>query len=448
MDKYVVDDLLSSTSCDASCDRSSWLDINGLFFDISKNRQKNFTEAYNWQNNKTLVVRRGFSFTLQLTANRLFNSTNHAIIFVFDSGAGRSVADSVQQIQLQSNCNNFDDNTSADWTAELIETDHNVITVEINIPVKCIIGCWTLRIFSGFFEEPDQLTDIHECTDPAFYGNACERKFYLSQTTEMCFTGTKVGSNGYNFTKTPWIHDQFDENTLKTAIFLLSKVARPDNATLTDDRQNIVRVIRKLAYAVKHLFFALGNEPDQSGYISTKQLILKFLNSQQSLPSNESLVQANLYVSLVRSLGICARIVTCIEACYDADPNLTVDRAFVRNSSDFVFEPMKNSAGQLWDCTRTQQFWVECYCSRTDLGVGYDGWQLLDPTAPDSPLTERQAGPAALKSLQNSKLDLPYDARFFCGIYRSNKVLWFYEYDHEIDEYRLLHVRCCKKNGM
>ncbi|CAD5208092.1 unnamed protein product [Bursaphelenchus xylophilus] len=467
-----MDDLISSTSSSTS-DRLGWLDVNAFNLEVERNKVRNHTENYKWQNNKKLVVRRGIGFTIHLSTSKPFNLRAHAIIFIFNIGTGRSQPNATQQIQVLPKIAMEQSQFGTDWAAEILESDENSVAVEIHIPIKCIIGCWRVRIFSGSSDENEQISNVHECSvskfqkldvyvlfnpyleaDPSFYENACERAFYLNQQTELSFSGTKVGPNSYNFSKNPWVHGQFDENTLKTAVFLLEKMTKDEKKPKTtgitvNDRMNVVRVIRKMAFAVKTIFFMTADaEIDDTNFISTKQLIDKFIESQRSLISTESFVQANLYISLIRSLGICARSVTCIEASYDADPTLTVDRAFVKNSDDFTFEPMRNSVGQLWECTRTYHIWVECFCRRSDIGSEFDGWQLVDPTAPESPLSARQFGPASLRSLKATKLEVPYDARLFYGMYRSNKVQWFYEYESEADEYRLLHVKFCWGNEL
>jgi hypothetical protein len=113
--------------------------------------------------------------------------------------------------------------------------------------------------------------------------------------------------------------------------------------------------------------------------MSTSEIIDEFIQIRQPVPCVSSHIYGNVFVSILRTIGVCARVCTCIESVHDTDMLLTVDRAYFRESETFM--PMKRNENFEWESNWNWTIWTELYCKRLDLNGDYGGWQAVDATA-------------------------------------------------------------------
>ncbi|KAI6203951.1 TGc domain-containing protein [Aphelenchoides besseyi] len=292
---------------------------------------------------------------------------------------------------------------------------------ELFIPSSATIGCWKLRVFSALITENETI-EMEECTitkmqriklyvifnvfnveDEVHMEQRSTRDYYLNAELDVYFSATAIGNSKFNFHREPWIHSQI-------------------SYILLGGHEDVDQQVN-------------GRSADQ--WRGTAELINEFVNSKTRSPVHfvDCSTYANVFVSLLRSLGVCSRVVSCVECTHDAEIPLVVDRAYVREIDGDAFMPMKQSDNSEWESTCNYHLWVEIFCRRNDLPNGYDGWQALDPTPQFSIENAPQCGPVSVSALREGRLDLSYDGWFFYGLLNSDLVRWFYEYDHETNEY-------------
>lgn len=81
--------------------------------------------------------------------------------------------------------------------------------------------------------------------------------------------------------------------------------------------------------------------PENLEFVGSADIIQQFIRERKPVRRPELHAHANLLLTLLRSLGLCARTVSCVETAHDTDQSLTVDRTYVRQ--DFAFVPMLKS---------------------------------------------------------------------------------------------------------
>ncbi|KAI6174836.1 Hemocyte protein-glutamine gamma-glutamyltransferase-like protein [Aphelenchoides bicaudatus] len=456
---------------------STCFDLCRLTLQPNINNSVHFTENYLWQSHRKLVARRGFPVQILLIGTLDFDPENHTIILQFDldnGNASQPDRETHRHVQLEQKLNQqLNQKEEQTWSAELIKADGTQIDLQLNIPVNEIVGCWRLRVFIGQQSTESHSLTLHEsyvsaqqrtklyliCNpfhekDDTYFEQRSFRDYYLNQQADLWFSGTAVGTNNnYTFHKEPWLNSQFEENTMKTVMLLLERLSYWQFEHLRGgltyaDRRCVVRIARKLSFAINYVLLNQHDESNQGSlssldrplneWISTEEIIDEFIQSRQPVPCSDSYVYANAFVSLLRCIGICSRTVTCIESAHDSDLSLTVDRAYFRAAGGHSFAPMKRNENFEWESNSNYHVWTELYIKRPDLSSEYDGWQVLDATPQEHNANVSQCGPASIKAIREGRFELPYDCWFFWGQLNADVVRWFYEHNEESNEYRLL----------
>ncbi|KAI6219488.1 Protein-glutamine gamma-glutamyltransferase K [Aphelenchoides fujianensis] len=434
---------------------SEWLDFRSLTLEPEVNSRVHFTEkhaflsfppiispacSYSWQNDRKLVVRRGFPVQIRLHGLLPFDPERNLIVFQFDLDGDwpRGNREAHRQVRVRSRRDLAANSRLAagEWHAEVLRTRENLVVVQLSIPPTAVVGCWQLRVFSALIAPNGGTVEMNECAasklqrvklyvifnpfhpdDDVHIDQRSTREYYLNQELDVWFSGTPIGSSKFNFR--PRV---FDESTMKTVVFLLDRLGawhqqRFRGGLSFEDRRSVVRVARKLCLSLHYILFASHESGDviEEELQGTAEIVDKFVRTRQPLHNSNPTVNANVFVSFLRALGICCRTITCVECVHDVEMPLIVDRAFVRSDDGVSFVPMKQNEDAEWEATWTFHLWVELFARRPDLPDGFGGWQVLDPTPQEST-----------------------EGRFFYGQMNTDTVRWFYEHDEETNEFRLL----------
>lgn len=141
------------------------------------------------------------------------------------------------------------------------------------------------------------------------------------------------------------------------------------------------------AFQVNYVLLHLSDDVDQGStssldvplndWMSTSEVIDEFIQIRQPVPCSSCHIYSNVFVSLLRAIGICSRVCTCIESIHDTDMHLTVDRAYFRESDTFLQMKRNESFETNWNYVT----WTEFYSKRPDISGEYDGWQAVDASA-------------------------------------------------------------------
>ncbi|XP_055029323.2 protein-glutamine gamma-glutamyltransferase 2 [Misgurnus anguillicaudatus] len=126
--------------------------------------------------------------------------------------------------------------------------------------------------------------------------------------------------------------------------------------------------------------------------------------------------------TVLRCLGIPTRCITNYSSAHDTNGNITVDYLF-NNQLESISEARTDT---IWN----YHCWVECWMKRDDLPVGYDGWQVLDPT-PQERSDESHVltgvfccGPCPVQAVKEGELGLKYDTPFVFSEVNADLVVW------------------------
>uniref|UniRef100_A0A8C4S026 protein-glutamine gamma-glutamyltransferase n=1 Tax=Erpetoichthys calabaricus TaxID=27687 RepID=A0A8C4S026_ERPCA len=132
-------------------------------------------------------------------------------------------------------------------------------------------------------------------------------------------------------------------------------------------------------------------------------------------------VFAGVACTVMRCLGIPARCVTNYLSAHDTDSNLRVDR--------YYNESMELLPGKEKDSIWNYHCWVESWMCRHDLPIGFDGWQVLDPTPQQRSEGIYCCGPCPVKAVKEGRIDLDYDAPFVFAEVNADVVCWIVHED-------------------
>ncbi|KAK9405033.1 protein-glutamine gamma-glutamyltransferase 2 [Crotalus adamanteus] len=114
-------------------------------------------------------------------------------------------------------------------------------------------------------------------------------------------------------------------------------------------------------------------------------------------------VFAAVACTVLRCLGIPARVVTNYNSAHDTNGNLVIEQYLDENG-----KLQRGNRDMIWNF----HCWVECWMARPDLPSGYDGWQALDPTPQEKSEGVYCCGPTPVKAVREGDLDLKYDVKF------------------------------------
>ncbi|XP_042581269.1 protein-glutamine gamma-glutamyltransferase 5-like [Cyprinus carpio] len=114
-------------------------------------------------------------------------------------------------------------------------------------------------------------------------------------------------------------------------------------------------------------------------------------------------VFAAVMCTVMRALGIPTRVVTNFNSAHDTDGNMTIEEYYNEKG-----EKLSMSRDSIWNF----HVWVESWMKRPDLGQGYDGWQVLDPTPQEMSSGMFHCGPAAVTAIYERRVDVQYDVPF------------------------------------
>ncbi|XP_016424423.1 protein-glutamine gamma-glutamyltransferase 5-like [Sinocyclocheilus rhinocerous] len=122
-------------------------------------------------------------------------------------------------------------------------------------------------------------------------------------------------------------------------------------------------------------------------------------------------VFAAVMCTVMRALGIPTRVVTNFNSAHDTNRNIVIEEYYSE-----MGEKLPIGRDSIWNF----HVWVESWMKRPDLGRGYDGWQVLDPTPQEKSAEMFRCGPAAVKAIYHQKVDAQYDVPFIYAAVNAN----------------------------
>uniref|UniRef100_A0A287BJX0 Protein 4.2 n=1 Tax=Sus scrofa TaxID=9823 RepID=A0A287BJX0_PIG len=349
------------------------LGIKCCDFQAARNNAEHHTQDISSQR---LTVRRGQPFTISLHFQapvHTFLSTMKKIVLVAQTGEQPS-----QDNRTQATFSISSLGDAKSWSARVKERDDQSWTISVTTPADAVIGHYSLLLqASGREQCLGQFTLLFNPwsqEDAVFLGNKAQCSEYVLNQNGLIFTGTADCIEAM-----PWDFGQFEEDVIDLSLKLLSVNKQVEE---WGDPVHVAHTLGTLLQVLKEKS-VLPTSQIQTA--QEKALLYKRRGSAPILRQwltglgrpvyeSQAWVLAAVTCTVLRGLGIPARVVTTFTSAQGTGGSLLVDEFYSK-------EGLQNGEGQrgrIW----IFQTSTECWMKRPALPQGYDGWQILHPSAP------------------------------------------------------------------
>ncbi|XP_043098611.1 protein-glutamine gamma-glutamyltransferase 5-like [Puntigrus tetrazona] len=378
-------------------------------------RQNQIRHKTDGLSSSTLVLRRGQAFTvLMIHEGRPFDPLKEKLIFRIVLGPLFVEVPVTRLAQPSLN----------QWSAALERsipdpTGPHALWVSLSSPASASVGVYTLQLrietcFSVRTHLLGQFTLLCNpwCqADSVFLQSEDLRTEYVKSDIGLLFKGSPG-----NMVSRPWSFDQYEKGILDICMKLL-QLSPQYQADMRKDLQNrsdpvyIGRVISAMVNSNDDKGVLMGNwSGDYSGGVNPSKwsgsadILRKWAETQfEPVKYGQCWVFAAVMCTVMRVLGVPTRVVTNFNSAHDTNSNLVIEEYYTE-----MGEKLSIGRDSIWNF----HMWVESWMKRPDLGRGYDGWQVLDPTPQERSGEMFRCGPAAVKAIYEKKVDAQYDVPF------------------------------------
>ncbi|XP_006831949.1 PREDICTED: erythrocyte membrane protein band 4.2 [Chrysochloris asiatica] len=350
------------------------LGIKSCDFQTVRNNEEHHTKAISSQ---CLIVRRGQPFTLILH----FHAPIHTFLPVLKKVT--LVAQTGEQPSKDNRTKvTFPISSLGDqkwWSAMVKERDAQSWTIAVTTPADAIIGYYSLLLqVSGKKKHPlgqfILLFNPWNKDDPVFLENEALREEYLLNQNGLIYLGTSDCIQ----TKS-WDFGQFERHVIDLSLGLLS---RNKQVKEWSNPMHVARVLGDLLHAFKEkcVLPIPQTQLTQEEALLTKlwgsvPILRQWLTGQgRPVYDNQAWVLAAVACTVLRCLGIPARVVTTFNSAQGTGGELLVEEYY----SEEGLQNGEDKRGRIW----IFQTSTECWMTRPDLPQYYGGWQILYSSLP------------------------------------------------------------------
>ncbi|XP_061758736.1 protein-glutamine gamma-glutamyltransferase 5-like isoform X4 [Nerophis ophidion] len=379
-------------------------------FEIEENHSRHETEGLS---SKRLVVRRGRAFKVTLMFDgRLWEPSDRRLMLQV------SLGDMSAKMLVNFSEKWFD---TDGWSARVYPGDlrRRSVTVQVFAPVRSSVGLYRMLVHIDGEQERHSFlagTFVLLCNpwleeDPVYMPPGVLLDEYVRRDYGVVYMGTDV-----NVVQRPWSFGQYEPGVLEACLQLLQ--VSPQH--LSNKHKDYV--LRADPVYLSRVMCAMVNSSDDMGVLEGKWqgnymdgvgptewsgsadiLHRWFASKGQPVRYGQCWVFASVLCTVMRVLGIPSRVVTVFNAAHDSDGNLIADEFYSSTG-----EKLSLSKDSIWNF----HVWVECWMRRPDLGLGFDGWQVVDPTPQEKSAGMYRCGPCPVAAIRGRCLSTPYDAAF------------------------------------
>uniref|UniRef100_A0A8C4DK63 Transglutaminase-like domain-containing protein n=1 Tax=Dicentrarchus labrax TaxID=13489 RepID=A0A8C4DK63_DICLA len=354
---------------------------------------------------KHLVVRRGkpFSVTL-LFYNNWWNGYTENLVLEVSLG----MEDRIQSKMPVQFCDKPSDPHC--WSS---------VTINICSPVLSSVGvyCLWVHIQTAQNRRTYALGDfVLLCNpwhkdDPVYIPLDAHIEEYIKSDYGLVYMGTPLNISGK-----PWSFGQYEPGVLEACLKLLQ--VSPEH--LSDKQNDYIQ--RANPVYLSRVICAMVNSNDDLGILEGKwhgnykggikptdwsgsaDILHRWVSSNcKPVRYGQCWVYASVLCTVMRVLGIPSRVVTVFNAAHDGDGSVKIEEIYSSTG-----EKLNLSKDSIWNF----HVWVECWMRRPDLGPGFDGWQVVDPTPQEKSAGKFCCGPCPVVAIQQRCLHVPYDSSF------------------------------------
>ncbi|XP_018419792.1 PREDICTED: protein-glutamine gamma-glutamyltransferase E-like [Nanorana parkeri] len=316
------------------------------------------------------------------------------------------------------------------WSAIHGPSSTNTLSIVIHIPVTAVIGRYkmSLQITSGGRPNVTSLGGFILLFNPWASGD----EVYVSSEEErieyvLNQTGLYWFGNVNSYGSRRWDYGQLEKDILNITLAVLDRSPeyKKDPATHVSRRNDPIYVGRILS--------AMVNSNDDNGVIvgnwsanysggerpttwNGSAPILRQWMQKGPVKFGQCWVYAGVLCTVLRCLGIPARVIINFQSAHDTHVNLLIDEIYDEDG--------RKNEDETRDSIWNFHAWNEAYFTRKDLGSLYNGWQILDATPQERSDGRYQLGPTSQKAVKEGDVDKPYDTVFVFGEVNCDQAHW------------------------
>ncbi|XP_053105209.1 coagulation factor XIII A chain isoform X2 [Hemicordylus capensis] len=304
---------------------------------------------------------------------------------------------------------------SGKWGAIITQSADSSMSLTIKSAPDCIVGKFRMYIAVmtpvGILRtkrNPDRDTYIlfnPWCPEDAvFLDDEKERQEYVLNDLGTIFYGDPE-----NVKSRSWNYGQFEENVLDACLYLM------DRAELDlSGRGNPIKISRVGSAVINSkdddgvIFGCWDNVYDYgvapSAWTGSLDILLEYYSSKKPVRYGQCWVFAGVFNTFLRCIGIPARVITTFSSAHDNNANLQIDFFLDENGK---MDP-KITKDSIWN----YHCWNEAWMARSDLPVGFGGWQAVDSTPQENSDGMYRCGPASVQAVKHGHVCFQFDTPF------------------------------------
>ncbi|KAF4017350.1 hypothetical protein G4228_008698 [Cervus hanglu yarkandensis] len=348
------------------------LGIKSCDFQAASNNAEHHTHDISSQR---LIVRRGQPFTISLHFQvpvLTFLRALKKVALIAQTGKQPSEANGTQAT--------FSVSSLGDrkwWSARVEERDDQSWTISVTTPADAIIGHYSLLLqVSGRKQCLGQFTLLFNPwnrEDAVFLGNEAQRREYLLNQNGLIFLGTADCIQDE-----PWDFGQLEEDVIDLGLSLLTM---DNQVEKWGNPVHVARVLGALLHVLKEksvLPTAKIQTTEERALLNKRRGSVPILRQWATghgrpVYEGQAWVLAAVACTVLRGLGIPARVVTTFTSAQGIGGGLLVGEYY----NEEGLQNGEGNRGRAW----IFQTSTECWMARPALPEGYDGWQVLYPSA-------------------------------------------------------------------
>ncbi|BFZ19168.1 hypothetical protein BsWGS_22207 [Bradybaena similaris] len=387
----------------------------------TQNREAHHTAEYEAPN---LIIRRGQSFNINIEFNRSYIKGQDSISLKFITGTRPSQSRGSVIAAPQ-----VDKLKAEDWGFELSNVHDKTVTLRVSSPSDAIVGRYELFIDTTHqkseapvkyrHKNPDDiflLFNPWQKDDAVYVSSEADRKEYVQAETGRIWLGSLEKSYARS-----WNFGQFEYVCLIAAVSILDRSEITDRA-----RANPALVVRAICRGINYteggegLVQASwsGKYDDAEGphsWTGSPSILEEYIKTRKGVKYGQCWTMAAVTTTLLRTLGIPSRCVTCYKSAHDSDYSGAINMHWSHD-----LKPRTELDDGIWNF----HVWNEAWFTRSDLPPGYDGWQALDPTPLDCSEGVVTCGPAPVKAILKGELHLGFDTKYLFAELNGGSIHW------------------------
>ncbi|XP_073411370.1 protein-glutamine gamma-glutamyltransferase 2 [Dendrobates tinctorius] len=381
-------------------------------FDCSTNNRAHHTAEAGCTK---LIVRRGQAFEIKLQFSpRGYEEGVDQLALIAQTGPCPS-----EDFGTEAHFKVTDALQEGEWSSTISSVDGENLVLSVISPPDSRIGKYALSLetSTGTEENSCNLGEFYLLFNPwcpedsVYMENDEERTEYVVTQYGIIFQGTKDF-----ITTVPWNFGQFEDGILEAALEVLDNNPKfvQDSTTDCTQRNDPVYISRVVSAMVNcnddngvlygRWDNCYGDGVSPMFWIGSVDILRrwkKFLC--QAVRYGQCWVFAAVACSVLRCLGIPARVITNYNSAHDTNANLVIEQYF-----DVEGKKQNKLKDMIWNF----HCWVEAWMNRLDLPEGYDGWQVVDPTPQEKSDGVFCCGPAPVLAVKEGDLAIDYDVPF------------------------------------